>query len=183
LKHKIRCEVHEAKKGHSAREIADKSKAIAERLFRLPEYKKAKTIMFYASKKLEVQTLDAIRMALREKNVAVPLVKGDDMAAVRISRMGDLAPGAFGVPEPRRGTQIRPKDIDLVIVPGVAFDAKGNRVGYGKGYYDKYLKKTVRAQVVALAYEFQIVPTVPAECHDVRVHKIITEKRTVSCAG
>jgi 5-formyltetrahydrofolate cyclo-ligase len=183
LKHKIRCEVHEAKKGHSAREIAEKSKAIAERLFRLPEYKKAKTIMFYASKKLEVQTLAVIKMALREKNVAVPLVKGDDMTAIQITGIGELVPGAFGVPEPRRGPEIRPKDIDLVIVPGVAFDAKGNRVGYGKGYYDKYLKKTIRAQVVALAYEFQISPRVPAECHDVRVHKIITEKRTVSCAG
>lgn len=188
MKERIRCAAHAARKNHAPGEIRRKSAAIRARLFRLPDYRKAKTVMFYAAKDLEVQTLDAIRLALKGnskgkgKRVAVPLVKGDKMDAIEIRSAKDLAPGAFGVPEPRRGKKIGPKEIDLVVVPGVAFDTNGNRVGYGKGFYDKYLKKSVGARTVGLAYEFQIAPRVPAECHDVRVNFVITEKRTIKCA-
>ncbi len=188
MKEEIRRLVRSVKNNHSSRELAEKSAAIVSRLFESREYKKAGTVMFYASKEREVDTLPAIKRALEEKIVVVPFVSGDAIIPVRIRSLKELAPGSFGVPEPAREVvgekknRISPGRIDLVIVPGAAFDEEGNRVGYGKGYYDKFLKKTRKAATIALAYEFQMVPGIPASGHDVTVQKIITEKRIIDCA-
>ncbi|MCX6768088.1 MAG: 5-formyltetrahydrofolate cyclo-ligase [Candidatus Micrarchaeota archaeon] len=183
MKESVRRMAREERDGRLEPELAVKSAAILERLFACSEYKRAKAVMFYVSTGREVDTLPAIRRALGEKTVAVPFVQGGEIVPVRINGMDELVPGSFGVLEPRReavdGNRVEPREIDLVVVPGVAFDGKGNRVGYGKGYYDKFLKKTRGAAAVALAYEFQVLQSVPVEEHDVVVGKIITEKREI----
>jgi len=189
VKEKIRRAVGKLRNNHSPRELDGKSAVIVSKLFETGEYKRAKTVVFYASKEGEVNTMPAIKRALGEKTVLVPFVSGGEIIPVRIRSPRELAPGSFGVPEPvkevveKKENRFSPGRADLVIVPGVAFDEKGNRIGYGKGYYDKFLKKTSKARTVALAFEFQVVPEIPTENHDVTVQKIITEKRIIDCAG
>ena len=89
--------------------------------------------------------------------------------------------GKFGIPEPMELMKVSYKSIDAVIVPGVAFDKNGYRIGFGFGHYDKFLKKTPHAVKIGLAFEFQIVDSVPKEEHDVPVDFIITEKRVIDC--
>lgn len=128
-------------------------------------------------------------------------VKKKELHLYAIKDISELAAGYAGIPEPSvmRGRKINLADIDIAIIPGAGFDVKGNRIGYGAGYYDKLLSGT-RAQVagvskkeltpdpqsplpilIALAFEEQIVPSIPDERHDVKMDKIITEKRVIDC--
>lgn len=159
---------------------AAKSREIEERLISLPEFKSARTVLFFASFRSEVETIPMIRRALASgKRVVLPKVKGKELALFEIKDFdGDVSPGAWGIPEPRESSPFDLKDVDLIVTPGAAFDARGNRVGYGAGYYDKILSG-YRGMTVALAFEEQIVPDVPADAHDVPVGKIVTEKRII----
>jgi 5-formyltetrahydrofolate cyclo-ligase len=130
----------------------------------------------------EAETRQAIVASLPSKRVLLPYVKGKDLEISEICSLQDVAPGKFKILEPKRKENAPISDVDLVIVPGVAFDGRGQRVGYGGGYYDRFLVKT-RAPRVALAYENQIVASVPAEDHDQRVDKIVTEKRVITCSN
>jgi len=184
MKRKMKAEMHEKRKNHAAELVLQKSAAIAERLFALPEFAQARTILFYASKKDEVQTFAMIQKALdMGKRVALPItvVEGKNLVLSEISSVKGLMAGAFSVPEPAEYMPVQPDAIDLVVVPGIAFDEKGDRIGHGMGYYDKLLKTMPQARFVALAFEFQIIPDVPEEAHDVRVHKIVTEERVIEC--
>ena len=174
----------------SLEEAADKSRRIAEALFSLPEFKQAKTVAFYVNKDeaREVRTQEMILDALRTgKRVVVPFVTGDGMEFSEISGPSDLSPGAFGVPEPRPEIR-RPvplREIDLIIVPGVAFDTGGGRIGYGKGFYDRFLRRLLSerpdARVVGLAFEMQIVDRIERKPSDIPVHILVTEERVVRC--
>ncbi len=118
------------------------------------------------------------------KKILVPYIDGDDLKLSVLKEMdSDLEPGNFGVLEPT-GDSLRPvstEEADLIIVPGLAFDREGNRIGYGGGYYDNLLKKTNEdARFIALAYEFQITNRVPHDEKDVPVHRILTEKRIIT---
>ena len=136
--------------------------------------------MFFAAFRSEVETGPMIRRALKSgKRVILPKVQGSELALFEITDFDkDVAPGAWDIPEPNEGRPVQLDEIDIIIVPGAAFDARGNRLGYGAGFYDQLLpafKKTA----VALAYELQIVPSVPADPHDVPVAKVVTEKRVI----
>ena len=157
-----------------------KSREIEERLFSLSEFKSARTVLFFASFRSEVETIPMIRRALASgKRVVLPKVKGKELALFEIKDFdGDVSPGAWGIPEPRESGPFDLRDIDLIVTPGAAFDASGNRVGYGAGYYDKILAG-YHGLTVALAFEEQIVPDFAADSHDVPVRKILTEKRTI----
>ncbi len=184
MKRKMKEEMHEKRKNHAAELVLQKSAAIMEKLFALKEFAEAKTILFYASKKDEVQTFAMIQKALdMGKRVALPItvVEGKNLVLSEISNVKGLMAGAFSVPEPAEYMPVQADAIDLVIVPGIAFDEKGDRIGHGMGYYDKLLKTMPQARFVALAFEFQIIPDVPEEAHDVRVHKIVTEERVIEC--
>jgi 5-formyltetrahydrofolate cyclo-ligase len=137
-------------------------------------------IMFFASFRSEVETGHMIRHALQSgKRVILPKVAGKELALYEIGDFDkDVLPGAWGIPEPREVMSAELEDIDLIIVPGAAFDEQGNRLGYGAGFYDKLLPG-FRKSTVALAFELQIVPRVPADSHDVPVKKIVTEKRVI----
>ena len=160
---------------------AGKSRKIEELLFALPEFQATHTILFFASFRSEVDTLPMIRRALAEgKRVALPKVQGAELGLFEIKDPAtDVASGAWGIPEPKDAFPVRITDIDVVVVPGAAFDAKGNRIGYGAGFYDKLLAG-FRGTTVALAFEVQIVQDVPASTHDVPVKKIITEERIIA---
>lgn len=185
MKRLVRAKVLAMRNTHPERERVKKSERIAERLFELPEFRKARVVLFYASKEKEVHTHDMIGRALvAGKRVVLPITdtKARELRLSEIKTLGELAPGAFGIPEPRTERPVSPDELELVIVPGVAFDERGDRVGYGMGYYDKLLKR-VKCPTVALAFEFQMVPHAHGEEHDVAVQKIVTEERVIECRG
>jgi 5-formyltetrahydrofolate cyclo-ligase len=157
---------------------------LGQKLFQLPEFRAAETVLFYASMKSEVETHAMIRQALAAgKRVVLPKVTGKDLTLVEITDFDrDVRPGAWGIPEPDPGTPVELKDIGLIIVPGAVFDERGNRIGYGAGYYDKLLAQ-YRGMTAALAFECQIVPSVPADPHDVPIRKIVTETRVIETHG
>lgn len=165
----------------SAGERRAKSRKIEERLFSLEEFQKASSILFYASFRSEVETWDMIRRALSSgKHVFLPRVKGRGLLLFRIRDFDrDVEPGAWGILEPKNDSSpAKIDDIDLVVVPGAVFDERGQRLGYGAGFYDRLLS-SFGGMTVGLAFELQIVPEVPAGPHDVPVKKIVTEKRVI----
>jgi 5-formyltetrahydrofolate cyclo-ligase len=180
LKRILRNQVLDLRSKLSSEERKGKSWEIEKRLFSLPEFQESRTILFFASFRSEVETGGMIRRALSGgKRVVLPKVKGKELVLFRITDFdNDVAAGAWGIPEPEKGMPTDLQDIDLIIVPGAAFDELGNRLGYGAGFYDKLLS-SYRKATVALAFECQIVPAVPADHHDIPVKKIVTEKRII----
>jgi 5-formyltetrahydrofolate cyclo-ligase len=181
LKKELRKQVLAARDSLASAERAEKSRQIAARLFLLPEFRQARTVLFFASFRSEVDTIPMIRLALTEgKRVVLPKVRGTGLELFEVRDYdGDIAPGAWGIPEPHGTAPVAIDDIDLIIVPGAGFDEQGNRIGYGAGFYDKLLP-SFAGTTVALAFELQIVPKVPADVHDVPVRKIVTEKRVIT---
>jgi 5-formyltetrahydrofolate cyclo-ligase len=162
----------------------EKSNKIKEGLFSLKDFQKAKIILFYLAKGSEVRTHEAIREALaRGKRVALPRVEGMELLLGEIKDINkEVQKGHFGILEPSEQCfkEVLPDALDLIILPGIIFDSRGGRVGYGKGYYDRFLKKiSHKVPVVGLAYHFQIVDGLPHQEHDIRVCKVITEKRII----
>jgi 5-formyltetrahydrofolate cyclo-ligase len=180
LKKDIRKKILDARFRLLPHERKAKSREIETKLFALPEFQAARKIMFFASFRSEVETHDMVRRALAEgKRVVLPKVNGRDLALVEIRDFDrDVMPGKWDIPEPVSGAAVAPEEIAMIIVPGAAFDQRGNRLGYGAGFYDKLLKH-YKGATVALAFELQIVADVAAEAHDVPVHKIVTEKRVI----
>jgi len=160
------------------------SSKIKEKLFSLLDFKSAETVLFYISYEGEVYTHDMIRESFYNKNVIVPVSNQKDLTLVlsRLKTWEELSIGSYRILEPKkekiRNTNI--EDIDLLIIPGVAFNEKGDRLGHGKGYYDKILNKT-KSLKIGLAFEFQILEKIPTESHDVPVDMIITESRIIDC--
>jgi 5-formyltetrahydrofolate cyclo-ligase len=140
--------------------------------------------MFYASCDYEVVTDGMIKAALKAgKRVVVPLVnKAEErtMSAVAVTDLQkDLCIGTFGVREPLESKAVEPGSIDLVIVPAIAFDFRGHRLGYGKGYYDTWLQRFPIEKRIGLAYELQVVERLPFDGNDLPVGVIVTEMRTL----
>ena len=189
-KQMIRQQVLTARHSLAPAEVVEKSNRIIQRLLKLPQYGKARTILTYLDFRNEVSTASFISQALREgKIIAVPLVNQTEklITPCRLENYpgeGVLVPGAYGILEPAPN-KIRPvsvETVDLVIVPGVVFDERGHRLGYGGGFYDRFLPQLRRdAVVVALAYELQIWPDLTSLMadHDQSVALIITEDRTI----
>ncbi len=160
------------------------SVAVCARAAALPELDKAGTVMLFAAFRSEVDTEPLVSWALEQgKTVCLPRVlRPRHMAAYRIADpAADLVPSAWGVPEPREGLEeVPPERMDVVVVPGAAFDAAGGRCGYGGGFYDSYLPRT-RPGIpwVALAFEAQLVDELPCEPHDLAVGSVVTEARVI----
>lgn len=161
-----------------------KDRAIEERLFLLSEFTSAKTIFFFASFRSEVNTFGMMQRALDEGRRAVlPRVEGQNLGLYEVRSLDELVPGYMKIPEPSVLTDERKitiNDVDLIIVPGAAFDESGNRIGYGGGFYDRLLGSLLRpVPVVAVCYEEQIVSAVPAETHDVIIGVLLTDDRVI----
>lgn len=151
---------------------------IFEKVLYSKEYNSAKSLFIFVSFETEVDTHKIIRRALEDgKDVSVPktISREQGMAAVRISNFSELKSGAYGILEPENiDLKVEESSIDLCYIPGIAFDKNGGRVGYGGGYYDRFLKKVRKdSKKIALAYSFQILDMVPREKHDILMDGII----------
>lgn len=163
----------------SKEEIDDKSNKITERLISMSEYENAKRIYAYVSYNQEVSTAGFIRKAIADgKCVLVPRVYGDIMKYHVIKSLNELKPGAYGILEPDNDIT---DDVfeGFMLLPGLAFDEKKHRMGYGGGFYDKYLSEHKNHFKVALAYDFQVFDNIPAEEFDVPADVIVTEDRVI----
>lgn len=171
----------------SAEEITGKSRLIAENLFSLPAYRDAKTVMFFISFGSEVDTRPMVEDAIRRGKIALAPKAVPQTRSLIPSQIldwdEDLAPGAYDIPEPAED-KLRPhgpETIDFLLVPGVAFDQKGNRLGYGGGYYDRFFPLLKPGTpLVALVFDLQVQSAVPVDEWDRRVDCIITERRIIS---
>lgn len=159
------------------------SHRIWQRFLALSEFAVARTVMLYVDMRSEVQTRPFLPVVMAAgKRVVVPYCQDDDLVLFHLEDLGQLALGCFGVLEPKvelRGVashRVEPQELDLVMVPGVAFDRRGGRLGYGKGYYDRLLRRLRHdALAVGVAFECQIVPEIPMQQHDVFMDKVLTE--------
>ena len=162
-----------------------KDSLIKQGLFSQRDFVNAKSIFFYASFRSEVETLRMIKESIEMgKEVILPKVNKEKnvLMLFEIKDIEELSPGYMGIPEPSlHDTRLVDlDDIDLVIIPGAAFDYSGNRLGYGGGYYDILLsERKKKIPVIALAYEEQLVDEIPSEPHDIKVDVIITDKRII----
>ncbi len=151
-------------------------------LLAMPEFQQAVWVYPFVSCRSEMDTTVLIQILLEEGEhpVAVPRVRGEEMEFVAIHSMEELVPGAMQILEPAAGTVIR-ADEGLMLMPGLAFDLQGNRVGYGAGYYDRYLDRYDSGGLykVAYAFDFQILDRIQAEEHDRRVDAIVTDSRII----
>ncbi|MGO0123125.1 5-formyltetrahydrofolate cyclo-ligase [Desulfothermobacter acidiphilus] len=162
-------------------EVIRAGEIVAELLLALPAYREARTLLFYYAFRQEVPTAAMILHSLHEnKRVALPAVLHQErelLARLITTYPDDLAPGPIGIPEPRPDRpSVPPEEIDLVTVPGLAFDRRGYRVGYGWGCYDRFLARSPALRV-GLAYDFQVLEAIEAEEHDQRLHLLITPSR------
>jgi 5-formyltetrahydrofolate cyclo-ligase len=180
VKASLRKLVAEARDGLTPEERLTKSREIENRLFRLPEFIGSSVIMFFASFRSEVDTVPMMRRALAEgKRVVLPKIQGKNLVLFEIRDFDkDISSGTWGIPEPHENNRIALDAVDLMIVPGLAFDERGNRLGYGAGFYDRLLASFTKT-TVALAFEVQMVSEVPAAKHDIAIKKIMTEKRVI----
>jgi 5-formyltetrahydrofolate cyclo-ligase len=158
-----------------------KSRVILDKFLALSVFQGAKTVLFYASIKGEVDTFTMIEQALRlKKIVALPVVRKEErqIMPVVIQSTGELKQGAYGILEPPYSAEriIAPQEIDLAVVPGVAFDRSNNRLGRGAGYYDRFLSQLpLKTPTVGLAYDFQVVDIIPGLTpHDRPVTMVLT---------
>ena len=173
----IRKQIFAERKACSDKEIQEWSKEITKNITALPEYQTADRILVYADYNHEVMTRYIIEEAWKAgKEVAVPKVVGKDMVFYRLTDFSQLEPGYFGIPEPVRGEIVKWEDA-LMVMPGVAFDPENNRVGYGGGFYDRFLEKHPDITRLAVAFDFQILDLVPTEPTDICPQIIVTQSK------
>lgn len=181
-KKEIRQEVKRRRAEASLEELHEKSLRIKEAFIHLKVYEDAALFLTYVDAKREVETRLLMEQAWKDgKKVAAPRVDGNGiMHYYYIESMDDLESGSFGIMEPKESCPICESEEGLMLMPGVAFDEQCHRVGYGGGYYDRYLEKHPGLVHIALAFEFQLFPQVPFEEHDILPQMIVTESRILN---
>lgn len=163
----------------SEEEVRTLSEECVTKVLQFPELLEAETVCVYMPIGNEIDTSAIIQYCLdNEKRVAAPRVEGESMEFYYFQKPSELVQGAFDIWEPT-GTEKVTDEESLVIVPGVAFDLNCNRIGYGNGFYDRYLSKHPQMKKIALAYEFQIVGKIKQEIHDIRPDMVVTESRVI----
>jgi len=204
MKKRIREAVSKFRDSMNQDEVENKSSIIIDKIYQTEAYKESNIIMCYVNFKNEVITKGFIERCLNEnKRIAVPLVqkisctqeelnknctesinkrKSEIVASEIYNLENDLSKGTFGIlePLPENIREIDPRYIDMVIVPGVAFDLKRNRLGFGAGYYDRFLSK-VRSNCIkiGICYEIQLMEDIPVSQYDIKMDMIITENRII----
>lgn len=171
----IRKEILSIRAAMTTDQVQKKSSIICERLMNHPLFLRAKEIYCYVDFRNEVKTQELMETALQlGKKVAVPKVEGAEIRFYYITSWKDLAPGCMGILEPATTECAEGKEV-LVLMPGAVFDRNRNRIGYGGGYYDKYMGSHPFYDSIALAFSCQVLDRIPAEAHDFRPNIIITE--------
>lgn len=186
IKERIRKEILQKRNQLTQAEVILKSDIITNKMRQLKEWKEAENVLLYADFRNEVMTDKLILYAILDnKKVYLPKIEGNDMSFYRIYSLEELCSGYMGIREPidsdfecfHTGSEN-----SICITPGAAFDSFGARIGYGKGYYDRFLARNRMNAVTAVAYELQIQEKLPSEREDYRVQKIVTEERIIECA-
>lgn len=183
-KKSLRRQMLEKRKSLSPREGEQAGLLVQRAFLASAEFAGAQVLALYAPIQREVGTEKVALAALSAgKAVLYPAVSGDSLVFRRVADVAELRKGAFGIGEPDAANEpFVPSAADVIVIPGVAFDLKGHRIGYGKGYYDRALHTLEgKGRLVGFCYEFQLVDEIAGEPHDVRVDKIITEKRIIRC--
>jgi len=181
----LRTQILTARNSLPPEERQRKSRAIAERLLALPEFSGAHRVFSYVSFRSEVETLPLITHCLnRGVTVSVPLTLPAEhrlLAYAITDPRRDLAPGYYGILEPAEALPlVNPAAIEVVVVPGSVFDVQGGRLGYGGGFYDRFLQGAApQALRIGLAFDLQVVAAVPLKSHDQQLDYLITETRTI----
>lgn len=176
----IRAQIRNQKRLLTENFQREAEKQCLDKLCRTREWQQADTILTYVSYNREMGTHLLIEKAFEcGKKVAAPRVEGHEMRFYYFSSFAELVKSEKNILEPGTDRPYEYRNKDLLIMPGVAFDRNRNRIGYGGGFYDKYLERHPEHFVIALAYDFQVYEEISAEIHDWKPNLIITEKRTI----
>lgn len=175
----IRKEIYKLKQSLSDEIAAYLSRKICGSLVQTEEFQKAYCIALYYSIRGEVQTVELIEEWYKKKKIVLPAVFGENMNFYLYTGKEHLIPGTLNIPEPVSPEMIPAEDIDLFVVPGIAFDCECNRMGRGKGYYDRFLAGTDKP-TIGLCFGFQLKERIPTEEHDRKMIMVITEDAIVS---
>ncbi len=174
IKEDIRRFIIDSRKALSREEYVRLSSQIRNRLNLIDKVKSGRCFLFYYPLKGEPDILPLVQSFLMDgKCVAFPVIEGEEIRAVRVNSLSNFKKGAFGVYEPSCGEYIDEDSIDVVFVPGLAFDKEGFRIGFGKGFYDRFLRK-VTAFKIGIAFDFQIFDRIPRDEWDVPVDIVVT---------
>ena len=168
----LRQQIRILKKRYSREELLAQSEQILQRLAAHPRFLQAEKVMLYASLPDEVQTLDFIEIWRHRKTIILPTVVGDDIIPVELEENVAFAEGDFHIPEPQNHPYTG--EFDLIVVPGMAFDPDGHRLGRGKGYYDRFLAQHPNVYTIGICFNFQLLPEVPSEPHDRIMDEVIS---------
>lgn len=183
-KQTLREQIKEQRKELSKNEVRERSKLILENLLTLPEFFRADVVHTYiSSKNNEVDTHELIRLLIKQKKrVVVPISDKSTklMKHSELHSLSELVGGAYGILEPKMYRPVPVAEIEVIIVPALAVDRDGNRLGFGAGFYDRFLHN-IQLPVIVFAYDFQIVKQVPTEPTDVKVSFIVTENEIIRC--
>ncbi len=170
----LRRQIREKKRAMTSQQIEAASRSLGEQFAATQVYKDAKTIYGYLPYNQEVRTVPMLERALKEgKRVAVPKVYGDEMKFIYVTDLSKVEKGYAGIPEPTEDGPVADDPTALVLMPGLAFDSQGHRIGYGGGFYDKFLASEPGHPTVALCYGFQMLPVIETEEFDVPVDCVL----------
>ncbi len=188
-KDEIRKAAHAARKDQPDKESV--SRAITDRVMQLPEYQSAHCVMWYIDVRDEARTRHALGDAIAgAKKIVIPYCVDGELELFHLETMDELATGMYKILEPREdlrdvaAKKVGVSELDLILVPGVAFDARGGRTGHGKGYYDKLLENAKpETPLVSLAFECQMFDEIPMQSHDIYMDKVVTETQVYEGVG
>lgn len=168
--------MRELKRAVTPEEKLRRSETVMRGVEALPEFQRARVVLLYWSMTDEVQTHAFVERWYKEKTLLLPCVDGDDLRLRQYTGPECMVAGEqFGIGEPSGEEWTDLDAVELIVVPGVAFDRQNNRMGRGRGFYDRLLKSTPNAVKVGVAYDFQILDSIPVEPHDVKMDRVITE--------
>ena len=173
-KKELRRSIRERKRAMTEEEIVSRSEKLGVLFAQSEAYTNAKTIYGYLPYNQEVRTVPMLEQALKDgKKVAVPKVYGDEMKFLYLDDLTKVSKGYAGIPEPIADGPVADDETALVLMPGLAFDPQGHRIGYGGGFYDKFLAAEPNHPTLALCYEFQMLPELDTEEHDIPVDTVL----------
>ena len=177
--------MREAREAISPEDRTRLSAVVSDRLFALPEVRAARTVSLFSSFGSEVDTSPMIERAHAEgRRVVLPFLDGDRMEVAEHGPGEELARSSYGAAEPLRRNAVDPGGVDAVALPGLAFDRKGRRLGYGGGFYDRWLSRLrPDAALIGICFASQLVERVPAGSSDVRVHVVVTDQEVIRVRG
>lgn len=170
----LRSQIRAQKRAMSEEEIVRASERLGELFLASEAYQQARTIYGYLPYNQEVRTVPMLERALKDgKRVAVPKVYGDEMRFIYMDDLSAVEKGYAGIPEPIADGPVADDTTALVLMPGLAFDPQGHRIGYGGGFYDKFLEKEPGHPTLALCYGFQMLDHLETEAHDKMVDWVL----------